>query len=95
MRATGKAAIALDMAPPLLVVEVVSPGPENHRRDYLDKRSQYEKRGIPDLDPQQAQVTVLWLSESGYQETVFIGIEVVVSPGFPNWKMTVADMLAP
>ncbi len=97
MRAIGKAAIALDMTPPLLIVEVVSPGSENHRRDYLDKRRQYEERGIPEywiLDPQQAQVTVLWLTDSGYEETVFTGIDVVVSPGFPNWKMTEADMLA-
>ncbi len=97
MRAMGKAAIALDMAPPLLVVEVVSPGSENHRRNYLDKRSQYEERGIPEywiLDPQQAQVMVLWLTEAGYEETVFTGNEVVASSGFPSWRMTVTDMLA-
>ena len=48
MNALGQAAITLDMAPPLLVVEVVSPGTENHRRDYVEKRNQYEWRGIPE-----------------------------------------------
>ena len=48
MRSLGQAAITLDMAPPRLVVEVVSPGQENHRRDYREKRNQYEWRGIPE-----------------------------------------------
>lgn len=48
MRSLGQAAITLDMAPPLLVVEVVSPGQENHRRDYREQRNQYEWRGIPE-----------------------------------------------
>jgi len=32
--------IRLEMPPPVLVVEVVSPGEENRRRDYADKRMQ-------------------------------------------------------
>ena len=38
--------IRLSMAPPLLVIEAVSPGRENRERDYIDKRSQYQDRGI-------------------------------------------------
>jgi Uma2 family endonuclease len=92
----GQAAITLDMAPPLLVVEVVSPGPENHRRDYLEKRNQYEWRGIPEywiVDPVLAQVTVLSLTENGYESTVFKGEEVVQSPTFADFALTAADML--
>ncbi len=47
--------ILLDMPPPLLVVEVVSPGQEN--RDYRYKRSEYAARGIAEywiVDPHTA-----------------------------------------
>lgn len=33
--------LKLSMAPPLLVVEVISPGDLQHDRDYIAKRSQY------------------------------------------------------
>ncbi|TVQ10042.1 MAG: Uma2 family endonuclease, partial [Leptolyngbya sp. DLM2.Bin27] len=86
LRDLGRAAITLDMAPPLLVVEVVSPGAENARRDYLEKRNQYEWRGIPEywiVDPQRGRVTVLAMAEGAYQETLFEGEERVISPTFP------------
>jgi Uma2 family endonuclease len=97
MRDLGQAAITLAMTPPLLVVEVVSPGPENHRRDYVEKRNQYEWRGIPEywiLDPVLGQVTVLGLTAQGYSETVFAGDVVVQSPTFPDLALTAAAMLA-
>ena len=96
MRELGQAAITLDMHPPMLVVEVVSPGAENHRRDYIDKRNQYEWRGIPEywiVDPIKQQVTVLFLTADGYGETVFVGDEIVVSQGFEDWALTAAEML--
>jgi Uma2 family endonuclease len=97
MRVLKQAAIALEMAPPLLVVEVVSPGTENHRRDYREKRNQYEWRGIPEywiVDPDQNQVVVLALTDHGYDETLFSGDVVVISPTFPQWSLTAAAMLA-
>ncbi|MGD1950769.1 MAG: Uma2 family endonuclease [Leptolyngbyaceae cyanobacterium] len=97
MRELGQAAITLDMEPPMLVVEVVSPGAENHRRDYVDKRNQYEWRGILEywiVDPVKRQVTVLSLSENGYGEAVFIENEIVVSPTFRGWKLTAAEMFS-
>jgi len=96
MNALGQAAITLDMAPPMLVVEVVSPGTENHRRDYVEKRNQYEWRGIPEywiLDPVLGQVTVLSLTETGYEPAIFTGDDVVQSPTLPNLPLTAADML--
>jgi Uma2 family endonuclease len=84
------------MAPPLLVIEVVSPGVDNRRRDYLDKRNQYEWRGIPEywiVDPQEQCVTVLAMVEGSYTEAVFTADEVVLSPTFPNWPLTVVEML--
>ncbi|MEM6448562.1 MAG: Uma2 family endonuclease, partial [Cyanobacteria bacterium P01_D01_bin.123] len=63
-RGASRATITLDMPPPQLVVEVVSPGPENRDRDYRYKRSEYAARGIVEywiVDPQQQKVTVLEL----------------------------------
>lgn len=96
MRELGQAAITLDMHPPMLVVEIVSPGAENHRRDYIDKRNQYEWRGIPEywiVDPVKQQVTVLFLTADGYEETVFVGDEVLISQSFKDWTLTAAEML--
>lgn len=97
MRDLGQAAITLEMAPPLLVVEVVSPGAENHRRDYVEKRNQYEWRGIGEywiLDPVVGQVMVLSLTTQGYSEATFEGETVVVSPSFLDWTLTAEVMLA-
>ena len=96
LQALGQSAITLEMAPPLLVVEVVGPGAESHRRDYLDKRNQYEWRGIPEywiVDPQEGCVTVLAMVEGAYTETVFNQGDTVVSPTFPQWPLTVEEML--
>ncbi len=46
--------IRLSMSPPLLVVEVVSPGELQRERDYIAKRIQYQDCGIPEywiVDP--------------------------------------------
>ncbi|MEO1095263.1 MAG: Uma2 family endonuclease [Cyanobacteria bacterium J06638_28] len=97
MRALGQAAITLEMAPPLLLVEIVSPGKESHNRDYIEKRNQYEWRGISEywvLDPQQNQVTVFAMVEGVYEETVFKGSETIVSLTFPQWQLTADEMLA-
>ena len=96
MRTLGQAAITLDMAPPLLVVEVVSPGAENHRCDYFEKRNQYEWRGIPEywlVDPVLSQVTVHCLTAAGYEAVIFTGDETVQSPTFQDLAVSAADIL--
>ena len=98
MKDIRKAVILLNMRPPMLVVEMVSPGAENNRRDYIDKRNQYEWRGVPEywiVDPHLQQVTVLTLTDEQYEETVFQGEEKVVSPTFPDWQMTAQQMVSP
>lgn len=63
--------IRLSMAPPLLVIEVVSPGELQRERDYRAKRQQYQDIGIPEywiVDPEARQVTVLHLGGDGYTE---------------------------
>jgi Uma2 family endonuclease len=96
LQSLGKSAITLDMAPPLLVVEVVSPGPDNRRRDYLDKRNQYEWRGIPEywlVDPQDRCITVLSMVDGNYVETIFDKGQTVVSPTFAELVLTVKEIL--
>jgi Uma2 family endonuclease len=54
--------IRLQMAPPDLVVEVVSPGNLQRDRDYIAKRMQYQDRDIPVywiIDPQVREIMVL------------------------------------
>jgi len=92
--------ITLNMPPPQLVVEVVSPyrnqRDENYKRDYIEKREQYEHRDIPEywiVDPQAGVVIVLVLVNGSYQATEFSGNQQIVSRIFPELKLTVAQIL--
>jgi len=92
--------ITLNMAPPRLVVEVVSPyrsqKDDNYKRDYVEKRRQYEQRGIPEywiIDPQAKLVTVLLLVNGSYQATEFSGNQRIVSRTFPGLKLTAEQVL--
>jgi Uma2 family endonuclease len=95
-------AITLEMLNPALVVEVVSlydsPNEENYRSDYIEKRQQYEQRGIPEywiVDPTAGEVTVLALMhEDGYQARAFQGQQRIRSSGFPSLVLTVDELLA-
>lgn len=74
--------VTLDMLPPQLGVEVVSPGKENEDRDYRYKRSQYQARGILEywiVDPGLEQITVLRLVNGLYEEVVFESENGIVS----------------
>lgn len=96
LRQTKRGTIALDMPPPVLVVEVVSPGKENENRDYRYKRSEYAARGIAEywiVDPQKAQVMVLTLINGLYEATIYRGDEPVVSPVFPTLKLNAQAVL--
>jgi Uma2 family endonuclease len=90
--------IRLSMLPPLLVVEIVSPGETNRSRDYIDKRSQYQNRGIPEywiVDPQIQTVTVLKLEEEVYTEMgVFQGNNRIESLLFPTLNLTPEQIFA-
>ena len=92
--------ITLDMPPPQLVIEVVSPyrsqKDENYKRDYVEKRLQYEQRGIPEywiIDPQAKVVIVLLLVNGKYQATEFSGNQQIVSRTFPELGLTAAQVL--
>ena len=91
--------ITRDMPPPRLVVEVVSPGDEskpNYKRDYRDKRDQYAAIAIPEywiIDPDREWVMVGTLVGDLYQFATFRGNEPIVSPTFPELKLTAAIVL--
>lgn len=90
--------ITLDMPPPRLVVEVVSPGRIGRERDYDRKRAQYAARGIPEywiVDPQEQAIVVLQLESDRYLEVgVFRGEGAIVSPTFPQLNLTAQQVFA-
>jgi len=89
--------VTLDMPPPQLVVEVVSPGRVGRDRDYISKRDQYAARSIPEywiVDPQEQMVAVLRLESGEYVEVgVFQGEQTLVSPTFPQLSLTAGQVL--
>ncbi|WP_019500130.1 Uma2 family endonuclease [Pseudanabaena sp. PCC 6802] len=96
LRQSSRGTITLDMPPPVLVVEVVSPGKENEDRDYRYKRSEYAARGIAEywiVDPERAQVTVLVLVHGLYEEVVFRGSDRLISQVFPTLQITAEQVL--
>ncbi len=91
LEGASRSTVMIDMPPPQLVVEVVSPGKENADRDYRYKRSEYAARGIAEywiVDPTQGRVTVLEWVEGLYEERVFQGNERIVSPMLPDLDLT-------
>ncbi|MFQ3614381.1 MAG: Uma2 family endonuclease [Cyanobacteriota bacterium] len=92
----GRGTIRLHMPPPLLVVEVVSPGKENEQRDYQDKRKEYAARGIPEywiVDPQRQSILLLRWAEGQYQEEERTGSQLIVSTILPQLRLTAEQIL--
>ena len=94
MQGATRSLILMDMPPPELVVEVVSPSQEN--RDYRYKRSEYAARGIAEywiVDAIAQKVTLLQWVEGFYDEFVFTGDMVINSPLLGNLTLTAAQVL--
>jgi Uma2 family endonuclease len=92
-----RSTIDIDMLPPALVVEVVSPGKANRDRDYRYKRSEYEARGIAEywiVDPQESKVTVLLLDNGLYQENVYQDDDLVSSQLLTQLQLTVSQVFS-
>jgi Uma2 family endonuclease len=93
MQGATRSLILLDMPPPLLVVEVVSPNQAS--RDYRYKRTEYAARGIAEywiVDAIAQKVTVLEWLEGFYEEKVYEGDQAIASPLFPI-QLTSAQVL--
>ena len=94
MAGATRSLILMDMPPPLLVVEVVSPNQES--RDYRYKRSEYAARGISEywiVDPMTQKVTVLEWVEGFYNERVYEGETAIASSIFADLLLTAAQVL--
>jgi Uma2 family endonuclease len=88
--------IRLSMLPPLLVIEVVSPGEIQKDRDYIAKRMQYQDCGIPEywiVDPQTETILVLELRGDSYLEVGnFSNEDLLQSPGFGELNLKVSEV---
>ncbi|MGL5793923.1 MAG: Uma2 family endonuclease [Waterburya sp.] len=94
---SDRSTITIDMLPPALVVEVVSPGKANHDRDYRYKRSEYAARGIAEywiIDPQVNKLKVLLLNEGIYQENIYQDEQLIVSKLFPQLQLTAKQIFS-
>ncbi|MBW4524317.1 MAG: Uma2 family endonuclease [Phormidium tanganyikae FI6-MK23] len=96
--------ILLDMPPPEIVVEVVSPGKPNRAllrryrkgRDYRYKRSEYAARGIAEywvIDPDEAQITLLTLVDGFYEAVVLRGSDRIQSAQLPELQLTIEQVM--
>ena len=82
LKGAKRATITRDMPPPVLVIEIVSPGVANRTRDYRYKRTEYAPRGIAEywiIDPEQRQITVCNWIDGLYEDTVIQGSDCVQS----------------
>ncbi|MEH1835233.1 MAG: Uma2 family endonuclease [Nostoc sp.] len=88
--------IRLEMLPPLLVIEVVSPGELQRDRDFIAKRSQYQDCGISEywiIDPEAQTILILELIDKTYTEIGnFSGNDLVVSPQFSQLNLKVSQI---
>jgi len=91
--------IRLTMPPPLLVVEIVSPGELQRNRDYVAKRTQYENLSIPEywiIDPQEQTVAVFTLQGDRYLEAkILTDRDRLSSPQLPTLDLAIADLFTP
>lgn len=92
--------------PPQLAVEVVS---TNWEDDYVDKLAEYQRLGIPEYwivdylavasrsylgNPKEPTIFVCVLDEQGvYQMNAYRGNDLIISPTFPELKITVNQIL--
>ncbi len=90
-----RSSAAVLRTPPLLVVEVVSPG--SKKIDYESKQSEYESIKIPEswiVDLRKSQVSVLLLTDGRYEPTVFTGNQRIISQTFPELTLTASQVLS-
>ncbi|WP_096602552.1 Uma2 family endonuclease [Calothrix sp. NIES-2100] len=88
--------IRLSMLPPLLVIEIVSPGELQRDRDFIAKRGQYQDCGISEywiIDPENKTVLVLELTGNVYTEVGnFYGEDLILSPQFSQMNLKVSQL---
>lgn len=91
----GRSSITLNMPPPDLIVEVVSPGSTNENRDYLWKRSEYAARRVLEywaIAPEESKVIVFTLVNGFYEEAVYTG-DMMIQSRFEVLRLTAEQVL--
>jgi Uma2 family endonuclease len=81
---------------PDLVFEFVSQTKKDRRRDYVEKRADYQKVGVREyviVDRFDRKVTVLTLGPEGYQEQILIESDLYRSPLLPGFQVVLAEVL--
>lgn len=88
--------IRLSMSPPLLVIEIVSPGDIQKDRDYIAKKTQYQDCRIPEywiVDPQTKTILILELTGDTYTEVGIVSNDdLLPSPGFRELNLKVSEV---
>lgn len=81
---------------PELVFEIVSPGYQNRKRDYEEKREEYERIGVLEyviVDRFDQRVTVLSLVEGRFDETVLNPSDDYTSRLLPGLKIPLQSII--
>lgn len=94
LEGTNRGTITLEMPPPELIVEVVSPGKNNEERDYRYKRSEYAARGVAEywvINPEESKITVFTLVAGFYEGEEYIGAMPIKSR-FEALQLTVEQV---
>ncbi|MEC4814179.1 MAG: Uma2 family endonuclease [Scytonema sp. PMC 1069.18] len=92
---TNRGTIELEMPPPELIIEVVSPGRTNEERDYRFKRSEYAARGVSEywvINPQERKITVYKLVAGFYEEEEYTG-NTLIQSRFTALRLTTEQIL--
>ncbi len=86
----NRGTIELEMPPPELMIEVVSPGLINQERDYRFKRSEYAARGVLEywaINPQESKIVVYTLV-AGFYEGKEYSKTALISSRFEALQLT-------
>ena len=97
LKGARRAVVLRDMPPPAIVIEVVSPGPENRDRDYRHKRTEYAAREIAEywiVDPSAQTITVCAWVNGAYEDVVYSQAEQLRSVVVESFVLTAAQILA-
>jgi len=81
---------------PELVFEIVSPGYQNRKRDYEEKREEYERIGVLEyviVDRFDERVTVLRVVNGAFQETILKASDDYTSPLLPGLEIPLQPII--
>jgi Uma2 family endonuclease len=85
--------------PPELVVEVLSPGADNERRDRVAKLGVYSRRGVDEywiVDLERRSVEVYRRVAAGLEQTALFGADDSLgSPLLPGFALAIAELFFP